>query len=245
MRTRDWAAVDFYAELGVEPTASVDAIATAFRELAKRLHPDRPDAGDAERFTAVVAAYEVLGDARLRRAYDDIRIASSPPPRATAAPVPTTGSRGQIKATLDPRTARRNARRWLGAGVAVFLVGVLVAILVIRVQAHDHSRRAGRLKTEAVIVLTGGRADIRFTTASGTVVRVPEPDRVNPGSDRAGQKLAVLYRPGDPRDVLVDESTAARDITLWIVAVKLLVGGAIFVGVGLHGRRRVGLARPR
>jgi hypothetical protein len=253
MRTRDWAVVDFYAELGVEPTASTDDIATAFRTLAKRFHPDRHEAGSAasERFTAVVAAYEVVGDARLRRAYDEVRIAALPVARPQGAvgvtPGPSSGER-VAAATVDPRIARRNARRWLVAGVAVLVAGVVMATLVVRLQAHDHARRAGRVKIEAVIVASPtatAHNDVRFSTGAGRVVQVPEPTRVNPGTDSIGQRLAVLYRPADPRDVIVDESTAARDITLWIVAVKPLVGGAVFLGVGLRGRRRVGLAKPR
>ena len=249
MRTRDWAVVDFYAELGVEPTASADEIASAFRGLAKRLHPDRPEAGDAERFRAVVAAYEVVGDQRLRRAYDEVRISTLPsarpaPARSHAAPgpVPTVSA----PPAPDARIAIRNARRWLTAGVAVFLLGLVVATLVVRLQAHEHARRAGRVKADAVIVATGaGPARIRFSTAAGTVIQVLEPARVNPGADRNGDTLAVLYRPSDPRDVVVDESTTARDITLWIVALKLLVGGVVFLIVGLRGRRRIGLRSPR
>ena len=53
----------------------------------------------------------------------------------------------------------------------------------------------------------------------------------------------MLYRPDRPTDVIIDESTAARDITLWIVAVKMLVGGSVFLVVGVRrlqpGARRV------
>jgi hypothetical protein len=242
VRTRDWATVDFYAELGVEPTASTDAIAAAFRGLAKRLHPDRPEssADDAARFTAVIAAYEVLGHERLRHAYDEVRLSAaarvrpaSAPVAGVATPAPVAGPRPAV----DPRIARRNARRWLAAGVAVFVTGVIVAVLVVRLQAHDRARRAGRMRVEATVVPTGRHDDVRFTTATGTVVEVREPNRIDPGT---GTRLTLLYRPADPRDVIVDESATARDITLWIVAVKLLVGGIVFFVVGLRGRRRLG-----
>jgi len=49
----------------------------------------------------------------------------------------------------------------------------------------------------------------------------------------------VLYRPDRPTDVILDESTIARDITLWVVALKLLVGGVIFLVVGIRRLRRV------
>jgi len=245
VRTRDWAVVDFYAELGVEPTASADDIAIAFRTLAKQLHPDRPEAGDAARFAAVAAAYEVLGDERLRHSYDDVRISVAPAPRPpTPSTRPAPIAVPTRTATADPRIAIRNGRRWLTAGVVVFLMGVLVCAIVIRLQAHDHARRAGRLKTEAVIVAGAGHADIRFTTSTGREVQVREPARVNPGTDAPGTRISVLYRPQHPADVVIDESTTARNITLWIVALKLLVGGLVFAVVGLRRLRRRGSATP-
>jgi hypothetical protein len=60
---------DLYAVLGVAPTASAEAIRRAYRELARRLHPD-VDPGGGDAFRHVSAAYEVLGDARRRAAYD-------------------------------------------------------------------------------------------------------------------------------------------------------------------------------
>jgi hypothetical protein len=71
------------------------------------------------------------------------------------------------------------------------------------------------------------------------VVRVPEPERVNPGTQHDGQIVTILYRPDRPTDVLLDENTAARDITLWLIAVKLVVGGLVFLGVGIRRLRRL------
>jgi hypothetical protein len=248
VRTRDWAAIDFYAVLGVERSAPGEDIAVAFRGLAKQLHPDRPEssAADAERFTNVVAAYEVLGNARLRRAYDDVRAqtgAARPFAHGAVAPAPAPvgGTPAAAAAPpVDPHRARRNARRWITAGVGVLVAGVLVSVVVVRLEAHDRARRAGRLRADAVIVPGAGHPHLRFTTASGATVEVAEPDRINPGTDAPGSHVAVLYRPDRPADVIVDESTVARDITLWIVALKLLVGGAVFLVVGLRRLRRAG-----
>jgi DnaJ domain len=243
VRTRDWAEIDFYAVLGLEPTAPVEDIAGAFRALAKQLHPDRPDtsAEDAQRFTTVVAAYEVLGDKRLRRAYDDVRsqtVFARPPVATTAAntaagPAPVS----PVAPAADPLQARRNARRWLAAGIGVLLAGIVVSVVIVRLQAHDRARRAGRVHADAVIVPADGHSDVRFTTSAGTTIQVTEPRRVDPGSDAAGAQLSILYRPDRPQDVIVDESTTARDITLWIVALKLLVGGTVFLVVGARRLR--------
>lgn len=243
MRTRDWATVDFYAVLGVEPTATAEEINLAFRELAKRLHPDRVGdaSAEAEEFKSVTAAYDVLGSDRLRRSYDRVRIDAAP--RSSRAGVATTAGVRAAQTVaptvatpraLAPNVVRRNGRRWIAAGVAVSLIGIFVAALIVHLQIDERTRRAGRVKTEAVLVVSSTRSDVRFTTASGEVVQVPEPTRVNPGSDANGQRITVLYRPDRPTDVIIDESTAARDITLWIVALKLLVGGPVFLGVGFR-----------
>jgi DnaJ domain len=251
VRTRDWAAVDFYAVLGVPATATGEEINVAFRALAKRLHPDRVGAAaaESERFKTVTAAYEVLGDDRLRRSYDQVRLEAGPATRAAiAANVARTAaadSASGLGSPLPPEKIRRAARRWIAAGVAVSLAGVLAAGLVAHLQVDEHARRAGRVKADAVLVVRATGNEIRFTTSVGTV-QVAEPARVNPGAERDGESLTILYRRDRPSDVIIDESTVARDITLWIVAVKLLVGGAIFVIVGIRRLRqyRVSVRAP-
>ncbi|MDX2198695.1 MAG: DnaJ C-terminal domain-containing protein [Phycisphaerae bacterium] len=65
-------AKDPYSILGVPRTATADEIKRAYRELAKKYHPDRNrnDSTAEERFKEVQAAYEVLGDAERRAQYD-------------------------------------------------------------------------------------------------------------------------------------------------------------------------------
>ncbi|MEO1007684.1 MAG: DnaJ C-terminal domain-containing protein [Planctomycetota bacterium] len=62
---------DYYDVLGVSRTATQDEIRTAYRRLARKLHPDATkDEGSTERFAEVQQAYEVLGNAEKRAAYD-------------------------------------------------------------------------------------------------------------------------------------------------------------------------------
>lgn len=64
---------DYYDVLGVARDASAQAIKTAYRQLARRYHPDVSEESDAEeQFKAVSAAYDTLKDPERRRAYDEM-----------------------------------------------------------------------------------------------------------------------------------------------------------------------------
>ena len=63
---------DYYAVLGVDREASPDQIKKAYRQLAKRFHPD-VNGGDAQaeaRFKQIHEAYSTLGNPELRAAYN-------------------------------------------------------------------------------------------------------------------------------------------------------------------------------
>ncbi|MBU1221424.1 DnaJ domain-containing protein [Myxococcota bacterium] len=64
---------DLYSILGVSRNASDDEIKKAYRELAKRYHPDKNADNPAavEKFKEVNSAFEVLGDAEKRKLYDE------------------------------------------------------------------------------------------------------------------------------------------------------------------------------
>ena len=64
---------DFYSVLGVSRGSSEDEIRRAYRRLAREHHPDvnRGDRGSEARFKLINEAYEVLGDAKRRRDYDE------------------------------------------------------------------------------------------------------------------------------------------------------------------------------
>jgi len=66
-------AQDLYATLGVPRDADADAIKKAYRKLAGQLHPDKNpgDKKKEERFKHVNHAYDVLGDDKKRKVYDE------------------------------------------------------------------------------------------------------------------------------------------------------------------------------
>ena len=62
-------AKNYYAILGVSPTATFDEIRTAYRQQAKQYHPDYFGKNSAP-FLGVQEAYDVLGDPSNRSSYD-------------------------------------------------------------------------------------------------------------------------------------------------------------------------------
>src|SRR2546425_13072644 len=74
---------DPYEVLGVSKTANAADIKSAFRKLAKKLHPDanKPDPRAAARFAELNAAYEILGEADKRKAFDRGEIDAEGKPR--------------------------------------------------------------------------------------------------------------------------------------------------------------------
>lgn len=80
---------DHYQTLGLRPDADAEAIRRAYREAAKRLHPDvNAQADAAAQFARVQKAYAALSDPDKRRAYDARRAARAGrvPPCAPGAP---------------------------------------------------------------------------------------------------------------------------------------------------------------
>ena len=61
---------NYYEILGVEADASIDAIKSAYRKLARKYHPDIAGESSVEKFKEVTEAYETLSDETKRKRYD-------------------------------------------------------------------------------------------------------------------------------------------------------------------------------
>jgi curved DNA-binding protein len=66
---------DYYQILGVSPDAKQKVVKQAYRELARKYHPDlNPGNKEAEeKFKTINEAYQVLSDAEKRKKYDELR----------------------------------------------------------------------------------------------------------------------------------------------------------------------------
>jgi curved DNA-binding protein CbpA len=108
--------VNYYAILGISPTASADEIKRAYRKSALAVHPDR--GGSNRLMQRINEAWEVLGDPQKRRDYDAQRQAASQAPRpagrAGACSAKSAGTRPVRASGPRPPTFARIAGSILG-----------------------------------------------------------------------------------------------------------------------------------
>lgn len=239
-RVRDWATVDYYALLGVAPSADTDEITRAFRAHAKRSHPDATsDVAAAERFRDVAAAYAVLGDRRTRLEYDRVRAEA----RGSLVAAETVNPVASEKAAARP-WSRRRAWSVLLAGALVTLLGIGAVALTWSLHEQDARRRARFVPVTATRIDVNGSSIVSFETRTGRRIRVPEP-RQHGDPSTLGPTTRIRYDPADPEHVVVDRSSFGRDITFSIVALKLLIGGPVFMVLGHRRLRSSAQRHPR
>jgi curved DNA-binding protein len=109
----------YYEVLGVARTATAGELKSAYRKLAKQLHPD-VNGGTAEaeqRFKALKEAYDTLSDPAKRQAYDAGGQSSGAGSSAAGGAQAGGGARGQTKAAggqFDPANAAQSFDRFFG-----------------------------------------------------------------------------------------------------------------------------------
>lgn len=119
---------ELYSLFGVPRSATDDEIKQAFRNLAKRFHPDTSEGASdkGRRFKDLSSAYEILGDPIKRRAYDRGELDGYGNPRAGYSPRAERApererakeARTEEKETAD--TAQRDSARTSGGASAAF-----------------------------------------------------------------------------------------------------------------------------
>lgn len=177
-----------YAALDVHPRAEHAAIAAAFRRKARVLHPDIPGSGNAEAFMRIKAAYDVLGDAQARAAYD--RAARA------AATVPAAAPDFSEPALRWPRLSDLPPAVWVVlGGVLCFAVAMALA---------QFNRSPPMTSGPAIRPMAPSGPSHGPPPALATVpLTGPSTDYVLPGND------AVLWRHDAARDAYVPAGRAA------------------------------------
>jgi hypothetical protein len=245
MRVREWTGADYYAELGVSTTATRDEITAAYRARARVLHPDTgPTDPQAEaHFVRASTAYRVL-TGPLREEYDRARRRGAVRPFDARPVTPFGAAPGAAPAPAASKPwhlSRRGARSALWGGVGLILAGVVAAVVVVALQVRDANLRSHGVPVTANVVPTNTGIALQFPTRSGRLVETGVPD-LKSGRVRAGETVPIRYDRDHPTRVVTEHNNVTRDITLWIIAAKFLIVGAVLTIVGA---RRVVRSDPR
>ncbi len=204
--------VDYYAILGVHPTAEDIVIRAAYKALAQRYHPDRfPGSKDEahRRMSDLTKAYEVLADPVRRPKYDRRREAYTQSFAARFNRTPKYAS--PARAPDDLRSAAANRGKYR---VAFFSLMIVVVVLSTFNLVHYSTRLKGwlgtttpteptpvrvpaRAATDAPVAGAGGaKLDDSPQAASSTKIRsLP----ISPSSATAVESTAPKPQPPVPR----------------------------------------------
>jgi hypothetical protein len=176
LRTREWAGVDYYAELGIGADASRAAVDEAYRRKAKALHPDRnPEATAEERFKRLTAAYGVLRDPATRKAYDDFRFRVDAGLLYATGPKPAGTEGSAARARAAPARVRRERRPLptglrMGIGYGLVVAGLAAALWALLGPLPSHT--AG--DTNLAVQITIGIMAIKLLACGAIVIRYPQ-----------------------------------------------------------------------
>lgn len=190
-----------YSRLDVDPTASPEVIAAAYRRKARVLHPDVPRTGDAQAFIRVKEAYDVLSDAERRARYDRAaHAAPEPPARWTMA-----------EPVVRPRLSDLPVALWVVLG-GVFCLAAFMAV-----------RQLSRPPPQP------SHADVRPFAPSVPAMRPTSPPLVaSPASGSANHYVlpagedAILWQYDPARDVYLPAGRVAAFTP--VMALRLVAG---------------------
>ncbi len=176
VRTREWAGVDFYVELGIPRNASRPAVDEAYRRQAKVLHPDRnPDPTAEARFKRLTAAYEVLRDPVTRQAYDEFRFRVDAGLLYAEPPDPARPEPREAPTATYPPPARKHRRPMpdglrKGIGYVLIVAGFAAALWALLGPLPSHT--VG--DTSLAVQITIGIMAVKLAGCGLIVIKYPQ-----------------------------------------------------------------------
>ena len=202
---------DPYEVLGVSKSASAAAIKSAFRRLAKKLHPDanKHDPKAATRFAELNAAYEIVGDEDKRKAFDAARSTPRASRASRASKASARSRRGGGFGQGEPfrnlhlgpgrLPARGGARRRRGGGgIDDILRGMFGGARAARGAARHAVRAGGFRRAAAGPAISRRRSPSRLPEAAkGTKTPRAAADRQGGRGQDPGRPRR---RPADPAE---------------------------------------------
>ena len=137
--------------------------------------------------------------------------------------------------------------KWIGAiFAAIGTIFVAIAVMV----AFNEASFIGQAKSASADVLAvhyrvgsgrgSYRLDLRFTTPNGNIQTATVPSATNPPAVKQGDRVEVLFDPGDPSHVQINSFTQLWTLPLIFGAIGLIfavIGWAFLVRVFVHWRR--------
>lgn len=119
---------NYYHVLGVSYDATFNEIREAFRKKVKEVHPDK-EKGNAEQFTRVKEAYDVLKNSEKRKRYDDLLFRQTQQVKKEAPP------------TQNPTITVINLRNNHRKRISLSTVTMNAALLMIEIFKNRHFRK--------------------------------------------------------------------------------------------------------
>lgn len=155
----------YYELLGIDRTASAEEIRTAFRERAKRYHPDGGARGDEARFHRLREAFETLRDPQRRMRYDaeGLRAEQEPEQPAAGAGAPADDPDAAPRPWADAAALRASLQAglrqaWPPAALVLGLVLLLAGLAWYRLAAQDRAIAALTQRLDGLQALVAERA---------------------------------------------------------------------------------------